>query len=140
MRHTRQVGPLIEVGDQTTVGAGYLDRWVLAGVDRSTASEPNRADEDAARSGCPWTFALIGHESGNEGNDVFVWRTEAGVLSGVGRELLGLNIGFNRTTAVRIPNDSWLVLNVTAGDPASSSVKLERALPVSTETGKEGDE
>jgi len=139
MRQTRQVGPLVEVGDQTTVGAGYLDRWVLVGVDRSAAAESNRAEEGSG-SDCPWTFALVGHESGSDGSDVFVWRTEAGVLSGIGRELLGLNIGFNRTTAVRVPNDSWLVLNVSAGDPPSSSVKLERAQAVSTETGKEGDE
>lgn len=139
VRQTRQVGPLFEVGNQTTVGAGYLDRWVLIGVDRSAAKQSNEPADDP-RADCAWTFGFVRRESAGENDEVFVSRTEAGVMSGVGRELLGLNIGFNRTTAVRVPNDTWLVLNASAGDPPRSTVMLERAVEGVLEDEKEGEE
>jgi hypothetical protein len=134
LRQTRQVGPLVELGEQSTVGAGYLERWTLA--PREPADDPEAGAGDDGTDVCEWRFRLF-ERRGRTADEIFVSRTEVGVLSGVGRDLTGINVGFNHTNAIHMPDDAWIIVEAFPGDPRRSKLVVHRVPAADAETREE---
>ena len=141
LRQARQAGPVLEVGAQTTLGAGYLDRWALIALDPDGAAD--RGDVGGAQAhpsprreqDCLWHFGLFDRSSAAADDEVFVSRTEIGAFSGAGNELTGIRLGLGKTNAVRVPPNAWFELAIVDDDPSRSRLVVHRVAEEANERG-----
>jgi hypothetical protein len=142
LRQSRQLGPVLEVGAQTTLGAGYLHRWAL--ITLAPDGDSERDDVAGAQAhpsprhepDCRWHFGLFDRSTAEADDEVFVSRTEIGVFSGAGNELTGIRLGLDKTNTVRVPPDAWFELAIVDDDPSRSRLVVHRVGEQANERGE----